>query len=182
MVRGALLASAVLLAIVPACALRKDEVQLGRDALARGARAQNAGDPAAATVHYFRALSHDPRNRFAYYNLGVIARVANKPGIAESYYRQALEIDPGFGPALFDLAVVRTGRGSPEEAIALYRRMLVFDPNHAAAHYNLGLLLRAIGQVAEGDNEIAVAIALASRLLGPTPIPPTARPSPTAAP
>ena len=152
------------------------------DALARGIAAHNADKLDEATKDYFEVLSSDPKNKFAFYNLGQIARVQNRLAIAEGYYRAALEADGNYGPALFGLGVVRQAFNAVQEAIDLYRKDIGLEPNNAAAHYNLGLLLRIQGKTAEGDAEIAKAIQLDPKLPqppAPTPTPKPATPTPT---
>src|SRR5207302_561836 len=107
---------------------------------ARGPHAAGKLDDAVAA--YFTTLSKDPKNQFAYYNLGEIAQRQSRFVAAESYYRIALEMDPKMVSALFNLAIVRTNAGATNEAIALYRQAIAVDANYAAAHFNLGLLLR----------------------------------------
>ena len=149
------------------------------DALARGIAAHQANRIEDAQKAYFETLSFDPKNKFAFYNLGQIARTADKLAIAEGYYRSALEIDPAYGPALFALGAVRQAFDATAEAIALYRRAIAAEPTNAAAHYNLGILLRLTGKTAEGDAEIARAIQLDPKLPAPPAVKPTPSPSPT---
>ena len=73
------------------------------DALARGIAAHNANKLDEAAKDYYEALFYDPKSKFAFYNLGQIARIQSRLAIAEGYYRSALEIDPNYGPALFGL-------------------------------------------------------------------------------
>src|SRR6202022_232347 len=63
------------------------------DALARGIAAPNAGRIDEAKKNYFAVLSVDPKNKFAFYNLGQIARIDGQLAIAEGYYRLSLETD-----------------------------------------------------------------------------------------
>lgn len=152
------------------------------DALARGIAAQNANKLDEATKDYFEVLSNDPKNKFAFYDLGQIAKFQNRFEVAEGYYRQALESDPNYAPALFGLGFVRQHFNDVQGAIDLYRKTISFDPNNAAAHYNLGILLRVQGKTAEGDAEIARAIQLDPTLPqppAPTPTPKPASPTPT---
>ncbi len=182
--------SLVMLALVLAgCGLgggSRNDADLSSDALNRGLKAHNAGNFDEATQAYFEALSHDPKNRFAYFNLGQIAQTQKKPQIAEGYYRSALEIDAQFGPALFNLAIIRNDLGAKTEAIDLYRRDIQADPSNAAAYYNLGLLLRDTGSTAEANQMFARAQQLDPKLVPPAapspttaPATGTARPSPT---
>ena len=151
------------------------------DALTRGIAAQNANKMDEATRAYFEVLSNDPKNKFAYTNLGQIARFQNRFAIAEGYYRSALEIDPNFGLALFGLGATRQALNFIQDAIDLYRKDIAVEPNNAAAHYNLGILLRLQGKIAEGDAEIARAIQLDPKLPQPGPVT-TAKPTTTASP
>ena len=85
------------------------------DALSRGIAAHNAGRIDEAKQAYYETLYRDPRNKFAFYNLGQIARIQNRLAIAEGYYRAALETDPNYGPALFGLGVVRQAFNSVQD-------------------------------------------------------------------
>jgi tetratricopeptide (TPR) repeat protein len=148
------------------------------DALAKGIAAHNAGKPEEAKKYYFTVLANDPKNKFAYYNLGQIARLSDRFPVAEGYYRSALEIDPNYGPALFGLGAVRQALNFLPEAIDFYRKDIAVEPNNAAAHYNLGILLRITGKVAEGEAEIAKGIQLDPKLPAPGPVV-TPKPTPT---
>ena len=139
------------------------------DALNRGLQAHAAGKLDEAVAAYFTTLSKDPKNQFAYYNLGEISQRQGRLVAAESYYRLALDIDPKMLSALFNLAIVRTNAGATNDAIALYRQAIAVDPNYAAAHFNLGLLLRQIGQTAEAQTELATAQRLDKTLVAPSP-------------
>ena len=152
------------------------------DALNRGLAAHAAGKLDDAVAAYFTTLSKDPKNQFAYYNLGEIAQRQNRLTAAEAFYRLALEQDPKMESALFNLAIVRTNVGVTADAIALYKQVIAVNPNSAAAHFNLGLLLRQIGQTAEAQTELAAAQRLDPKLVAPSPSASPARqatPSPT---
>ncbi len=152
------------------------------DALSRGLQAHTAGKFDEATAAYFETLAKDPKNKFAFYNLGEIAQRQNRPAAAESFYRLALDQDPKMAPALFNLAIVRTNVGANQEAVDLYRRVIAVEPNNAAAHFNLGLVLRLLGQNAEAEQEFATAQRLDAKLVAPSPSASPARqasPSPT---
>jgi tetratricopeptide (TPR) repeat protein len=172
--RGLLLAAAVI-AAAPGCG-GSGSAQNAPDPLSQGLQAHRAGRLDDATVAYFEALRRDPRNKFAYFDLGQIAQISKRPVAAESYYRLALEIDPSFGPALFNLAILRFEAGSAKDAIELYQTLLAASPDYAAAHYNLGVALRSIGKQREGDEEIARAIGLDRTLAPPVSVPGSSAP------
>lgn len=157
----------------------KSDADLASDALNRGLKAHNAGNFDEAQRAYFETLFHDPKNKFAYFNLGQIAQTQKQPQIAEGYYRSALGIDAKFGPALFNLAIIRSDAGAKAEAIDLYRRDIQADANNAAAYFNLGLLLREQGAFAEASQMFLRAQQLDAKLVPPASPSPTARPSPT---
>jgi len=139
------------------------------DALNRGLAAHAAGKLDDEAAAYFETLAKDPKNKFAFYNLGEIAQRQTRMQAAEAYYRLALEQDSKMVSALFNLAIVRTSAGASQEALSLYRQVIAADPNFAAAHFNLGLLLRQLGQTAEAQQELAAAQRLDSTLVAPSP-------------
>src|SRR6266852_9321838 len=94
------------------------------DALNRGLQAHAAGKLDEATAAYFVTLSKDPKNQFAYYNLGEIAQRQNRLITAEAFYRLALEQDPKMESALFNLAIVRTIVGVAADAVVLYKQVI----------------------------------------------------------
>jgi tetratricopeptide (TPR) repeat protein len=139
------------------------------DALSKALQAHTAGKLDEAATAYFETLAKDPKNKFAFYNLGVIAQGQNRPAAAESYYRLALEQDARMGSALFNLAILRANAAANQEAADLYRRVIAIDPNYAAAHFNLGLVLRLLGQNLEAEQELAKAQQLDAKLVAPSP-------------
>lgn len=160
----------------------KSDADLAAEALSRGLQAHAAGKVEEATVAYFETLAKDPTNKFALYNLGVIAQGQRRPAAAEAYYRLALEQDPKMTSALFNLAILRAQAGANQEAADLYRRVIAVEPNYAAAHFNLGFALQLLGQNAEAQQEFATAQRLDAKLVAPTPSASPARqasPSPT---
>jgi len=139
------------------------------DALSRALQAHTAGKLDEASAAYFETLAKDPKNKFAFYNLGVIAQGQSRAAAAESYYRLAIEQDARMGSALFNLAILRAQATANQEAADLYRRVIAIDPNYAAAHFNLGLVLRLLGQNAEAEQELTKAQQLDAKLVAPTP-------------
>ena len=139
------------------------------DALNRALAAHAAGKLDEAVTDYYQTLEKDPKNKFAFYNLGEIAQRQNRMAAAESFYRLALEQDSKMTSALFNLAIVRTNLGATADAVSLYRQVIAVDPNYAAAHFNLGLLLRQLGQTADAQTELATAQRLDAKLVAPSP-------------
>ena len=132
-----------------------------------GLAAQQQGLVAQAKQDYQAALTKDPNNKYAYYDLGVIFQQAQDATDATTNYRRALVIDPNFKPALFNMAVLETS-SDPQGAIALYQQLLQLNPNDANVNFNLGLLLIAQGQSSQGHADLSKAVqidpSLSSRL------------------
>lgn len=135
-------------------------------ALNDGLAAHSKGDLTVAAEDYKLTLKYDPKNKFAFYNLALIDEAQGNYGLAEEKYRAALKTDPAYEPALYNLALLRTSR-DPQEALTLYQRAVAANPKDASALLNLGLLQRAAGQKAEGDANVAKAIALNPKLKDP---------------
>jgi Tfp pilus assembly protein PilF len=119
-----------------------------------------AGKLAEAKADYEAVIRLDPQNKFAFYNLGLIAQTQHGSVEAESNYQLALTIDPSYEPALYNLAIVRTAAGDATGALDLYERAIAASPKDAKAHFNLGLLLRKIGKVTQGNAQVAAAVKL----------------------
>jgi tetratricopeptide (TPR) repeat protein len=171
----------LLLLLIGACSERTTDSDQASSALAAGLKAHAAGRLDEAAADYRKVLVYDPRNKFAYYNLGVIEQTQGDGGSAESDYRIAITIDPDFVPALFNLAILRGSSGGDHEAIDLYRQVIQIDEGYAAAHLNLGFLLIDNGQEREGNAELANAVGLdptlADRIPGDLQTSPVPQPS-----
>jgi Tfp pilus assembly protein PilF len=79
------LATLVLL-LSAACLQNKSQAQQASDSLNKGLQAHAAGKLDEASKDYHDVLTHDPQNKFALYNLGVIAQTQGQLGQAENYY------------------------------------------------------------------------------------------------
>ena len=148
-----------------------------------GLQAAGRGDNATASSDYHKCLSHQPKNKFCNYNLGVIDQGAGRNQSAEVFYRAALDADPNFVPALYNLALIRQAV-SPQESESLYRHAIAVQPGYASAHLNLGFLLRSEGRNVEGNAELLKATQLDPKLASRIPAglninPPAPAPSPT---
>ena len=131
-----------------------------RESLRTGLAAHRDGGLEEAQGLYLETLGIESRNKYALYNLGLIAHVRHQRVAAERAYRRALLVDPAFADALFNLAVLRSDLGATMEAIDLYESVTVLEPRNAAAHLNLGLLLRSAGRPRVANEQIARALDL----------------------
>lgn len=158
---ASLVAMLVLAGAAVACSdSKKSDAKLADEALQTALQAHSSGNLNEAFGGYLEVLKHDPTNKFAYYDMGLIEDTRGNLKLGEAYYRVALANDPNYVVALFNLAIVRTKLNDLPEAIELYRRAISLKPDYAFAHLNLGIQLRNTGQTAEGDAEIAQALKL----------------------
>ncbi len=65
-----------------------------------GIAAQDSGETGAAAFAYMTAAREDPRDTYAYFDLGTVAQQLRNYSAAAAAYRVALRIDPGFAPAV----------------------------------------------------------------------------------
>ena len=186
-VRAAAGASSLLLtvALLSACgsSAAGSDAQQASALLSAGLQAAGRGNDTEAASDYHKCLSHEPKNKFCNYNLGVIDQGAGRNQSAEVFYRAALLADPNFVPALYNLALIRQ-EVSPQEAESLYRNAIAVQPSYAIAHLNLGFLLRSEGRNTEGNAELLKATQLDPKLASRIPAglninPPAPAPSPS---
>jgi tetratricopeptide (TPR) repeat protein len=140
------------------------------DLLNAGLHAQVSGDAKAAISDYNQVIALDSTNKYAYYNLGLIAQQQNRSSDAEKYYRTALIIDPNYQPAIFNLAVLQASV-NPWESVDLYMHLIELSPSDADAYNNLGFALKSLDQTAEGNADIAYAARLKDAASSPSPSP-----------
>jgi tetratricopeptide (TPR) repeat protein len=166
--RRLLLAVVVLCGLAgAACTASKPEAELASDALDRGLAAHAASRVDEAVTDYREVLVHDPQNKFAYYNLGLIDQTSGRPVQAEANYRRVLTIDPDYTPGLFNLAILREAAGAHLEAVDLYRHVAAVDSGNADAHLNLAFALRSAGQETEAQAELTRALELNPKVGAP---------------
>jgi Tfp pilus assembly protein PilF len=149
----------VLAALLSGGCGRPDQVKQAAELLDKGLQAHVDGRFGEATQTYNDVLRLDPRNKLAFYNLGLIAQVVNRDNVAaENNYRLCLSIDPDYTPALYNLAILEEAGGDPKAAESLYRKVIAINSRDAKALWNLGLLLRRTNRTGEGDQMIARAL------------------------
>lgn len=106
-----------------------------------GVQAHLAGDFQKARTYYLYTLTREPNNKFAHYNLGLLAQNEGNRVESEARYRGALKIDQFFLPAMYNLAILKENAGENESAAEIYRQIIKAHPNQAAPHYRLGIVL-----------------------------------------
>lgn len=127
-----------------------------------------------------RVLKLDPRNKIAWYNLGVLAHQDGKATDARDAYDKALKIDPAYTSALFNEAVLLES-SEPERAVQLLRRAIAVNPKASTAHLRLGLALAKKDQDDDARDSFRRAVALDPSLHSqvPEPFKDSASPSPS---
>ncbi|WP_435613838.1 tetratricopeptide repeat protein [Streptomyces sp. 1222.5] len=115
-------------------------------------------DSKAAAQSYFRVLELQPRNKFAWYNLGHLAQQEGKTPGARAAYEQALQIDPSFAPALFNEALLLEA-AEPDGAAELLQRAIAVNPKAGTAHLHLGRVWARTNRAGKAKDEFRLAVA-----------------------
>jgi len=126
--------------------------------LQAGILQQQNHDVKGAARSYRHVLRLDPQNKFAWYNLGVIAHGDGRTDDARAAYEKALKIDPAFMSALFNEGILLKS-SDPDRAMGLLERALGVDPQAATVHLHLGEIwaMKDRDQVATDEFRSAVA-------------------------
>ncbi|MFF9766302.1 tetratricopeptide repeat protein [Streptomyces sp. NPDC014636] len=117
---------------------------------------ENKDFPGAARS-FKRVLDLEPANKFAWYNLGVIAQHDNRTADARTAYDHALKSDPGFEPALYNKAIL-LGPTDTDQAIVILRHIVDADPKAATAYLHLGQALARKGRHDEAEDAFGLAV------------------------
>lgn len=104
-----------------------------------------------------------PANKFAWYNLGLIAQVQNHPSAAVADYSKAIAGNPTYTPAMYNMAILLEA-SNLHSALELYRRITSINPKAATAYLRESFVYARLGDKAKAAQARARAIALDSRL------------------
>src|SRR5262249_37597371 len=105
------------------------------------------GEPAAAVIHYERALAGAPGHTGVLNNLGLALHTLGDLERAETCYRDALAIDPRHTGALANLAGLLSTREAVKESAAVYERLFAIQREWPASVW----IRRAMAQNAAQD-------------------------------
>ncbi|GLF93290.1 tetratricopeptide repeat protein [Streptomyces yaizuensis] len=98
-----------------------------------------------AKATFRRVLALDPENKFAWYNLGVLAQNEGHRADAHHAYDAALKSDASYTSALFNKALLLE-TSDPDAALTLLRRAVAADPKASTAHFHIGATLARKGR------------------------------------
>ncbi|MBU3702569.1 MAG: tetratricopeptide repeat protein, partial [Acidimicrobiia bacterium] len=132
---------------------------LPADMLQLGIQYQQDGKLEEAKKAYNAVLLTDPKNKFALYNLGLVAQIQGDNNGAVSYYDRALATDPKMDTAIYNRALALRDLGRLDEAVVALRALLQ-QGESVGVLQNLGNILIAQGKATEGAALVARANAL----------------------
>jgi tetratricopeptide (TPR) repeat protein len=114
-----------------------------------------------ASECFQHALTLNPKNSEAHYNLGNILFGSGRVQEAIDHYKQALKINPDYPDALRNLGTALVATDRPAEAIEYYRQSLKLEPDVASVYYNMAVAYSLTHQSAEAVASAQKAIELA---------------------
>ena len=130
------------------------------DLLNQALALHKAGNLDGASKLYNQILATDAKNKFALFNLGVVAQTGAKYDEAIAKYKAAIDVDPKFYSALYNLGLTYAAKTDRTNGIAYLRKAIDVDPKSAQAYFNLGTLLVQDGKTDEGTKMLNQAFAL----------------------
>lgn len=122
--------------------------------------ADQRGMPEQSVRLYRQAVSADPQNLIARFNLANTLRRQGNLAEAEQLYGQVLEQDSGFSPAGAGLANLLLSMGKTEEARYCLEQTLLHQPDYPDALCDLAILLQQQGEVAAAEANLRKAVAV----------------------
>jgi tetratricopeptide (TPR) repeat protein len=131
--------------------------------LKAGIAQANAKQYQQAETTFRNVLVVSPKNKLAWYNLGVLAQIRNRPASALSAYSRALSIDPRYTPAMYNKAILLE-QANPHAALALYQQITSVNPKAATAYLRESFVYDRLGDKGRAKQARAHAIALDRRL------------------
>ena len=115
--------------------------------LAKGIKAFNAGDMAAAKTDFEAAIKKNPKDADANFYLGLVADKGGDKAGAEKLYKEALSLKPDHEDAAQNLGALYIDGGRFDEALLATRPALAKHPKNAGLHTNIAVALASKGDV-----------------------------------
>jgi tetratricopeptide (TPR) repeat protein len=128
----------------------------------------NAKQYQQAETTFRDVLVVSPSNKYAWYNLGLIAQVQNQSSPAIADYSKAVSIDPKYTPAMYNKAILLE-RTNPHSALALYQQITSINPKAATAYLRESFVYDRLHDQSKAKKTRAQALALDSSLSTVTP-------------
>ncbi|MBV9367520.1 MAG: tetratricopeptide repeat protein [Solirubrobacterales bacterium] len=123
----------------------------------------NAKQYQQAETTFHDVLVIDPANKYAWYNLGLIAQEQNQASKAIADYTRAISIDARYTPAMYNQAILLE-RTDLHAALSMYQRITSINSKAATAFLREGWVYDRLGEKAQGAKSHARAVALDARL------------------
>ncbi|MFF4685978.1 tetratricopeptide repeat protein [Streptomyces sp. NPDC001307] len=136
--------------------------------LKSGLRRQIQQDSSGAAQDFRHALELDPKNKRAWYGLGLVDQQSGRTEDARADFDKALDIDPHFMSALYSEAYMLKTR-DPDRAIELLKRAAAIDPKAAMTQLQLGQLLAENKRKGEAEAAFRRAVAADPKSLSQVP-------------
>jgi Tfp pilus assembly protein PilF len=153
---GKKLASGVTISVLTlsfaACSTSKGPSVAANVTLQKAIDDYTAGNVTLAKSEFQQVVKTNPSDKYAWYNLGVIAQYAGSASEASTDYQQSLAIDPHFESPLFNYGLLKLTQNDLDSAIGYLGRAVVETPKDANAHWQLGLALAKRGK-GKADND-----------------------------
>jgi tetratricopeptide (TPR) repeat protein len=119
----------------------------------------NAKQYQQAETTFRDVLVVSPNNKFAWYNLGLIAQVQNQSSPAVADYSKAISIDPKYTPAMYNKAILLE-RTNLHSALALYEQITSINPKAATAYLRESFVYDRLHDQSKAKKARAQALAL----------------------
>ncbi len=116
-----------------------------------GIKALDAGKPAEAEALFLKAISADPKDYSAYFNLAFAQTMLNKDSEATASYRKVLELQPGLYEAQLNLGILLLRQKAPKDAAPLLEAAAKQKPGEYRPNYYLGEALIEVNRGADAE-------------------------------
>ena len=147
-------------------ALRKtsvDALSIPEKAIREYEKAHNrlgSRDSEGSIAHLKKTVELAPQFVEAWNTLGTLAYKSAQYQLAEKYFREALSHDPEYYPSVVNLGGALLTQGRLQDALPHNLSAVNTRPDDALAHSQLGLNHYYLGQLAEAEEHLKIAISL----------------------
>ncbi|GAA4179183.1 tetratricopeptide repeat protein [Gryllotalpicola koreensis] len=146
------------------------QAALENQMLQNGIKQAGAGKYDDATSTFKAIVALDAKNKYALYNLGLIAQIQGDKDGALDNYDKAIAVDPKFTSALYNKAIVLEP-SDRKQAESIYEQIVKIDPKASTSFLRLSYLYQADGDQAKADAAKQSALKLDPSLATVTPTP-----------